>query len=106
MLKDHCLTQLVNGLTRFRQNAKENTLDLVIAYSPETLYQLRSVPPLGKSEHITLLFQLNLYTVPQQKGIQKAQQIKETKKQLAKWIGFACRWERPITRSLNYSESS
>jgi hypothetical protein len=66
MLKDHRLTQLVNGSTRFRENTNENTLGLVLTCSPETVYQLSSLPPLRKSDHMALLVQMNLnQTKPQ-----------------------------------------
>jgi hypothetical protein len=83
---------LVNGLTRFLQNAKENTLDLVLAYSPETLYQLRSLPPLGKSDNITLLVQLNLnQTKPQYHNIKEFRRLNKSKlKETVSQMDWTC----------------
>ena len=55
------LTQHVNFPTRYRGINRPSILDLVITDSNNNITHIGSSPPLGKSDHIVILFDLALY---------------------------------------------
>ena len=52
MTLDCFYTQHVNIPTHCRENQQQDVLDLVLTRDPDLVSQIRSLPPLGKSDHM------------------------------------------------------
>ena len=59
-LLDDSLTQHVSFPTRFRADNRPSLLDLVITNSNHNIAHIDSYPPLGKSDHVVIAFDLTL----------------------------------------------
>lgn len=57
ILNSH-VSQIVDEPTRFRCGELPSTLDLIFSSSPDLLANLLYLPPVGKSDHVTLQFEL------------------------------------------------
>jgi hypothetical protein len=60
LVLNHSLTQHVPFPTRYRAGNKPSCLDLVLTDSKHNISSMEALPPLGKSDHVTILFNLNL----------------------------------------------
>ena len=60
-LQDAYLNQHVTFPTRHQHNQSSNILDLVITNENNMISNLRSQPPIGKSDHVVLCFNFNTY---------------------------------------------
>lgn len=59
---EHLLKQHINVPTRYREGSNPSTLDLVFTNEEFMIDNITTKPPLGKSDHIVLLFDILLYT--------------------------------------------
>lgn len=57
---DQGLTQLVTNFTRSRLNTQSSLLDLVFTNSKDLFNHVSYKPPLGESDHLTLIIELVL----------------------------------------------
>jgi len=57
-LEENFLTQHVDQPTRYRENQAANTLDLIITNMDTNITSIKYLSPLGKSDHITLEFEV------------------------------------------------
>ena len=57
-VQDAYLTQHVTQPTRYRGDQKRNTLDLILSNQDDCIDNLEYIPPLGKSDHCGLLFNM------------------------------------------------
>uniref|UniRef100_A0A183SUQ0 Endo/exonuclease/phosphatase domain-containing protein n=1 Tax=Schistocephalus solidus TaxID=70667 RepID=A0A183SUQ0_SCHSO len=71
---DQSLVQKVNIPTRFRENKRENCLDLVLTKDVSSIDEVYSIAPLGKSDHSTLMWDYSLYS-QRQNGTECKQNI-------------------------------
>lgn len=62
-LRECDLKQQVNEPTHYRPETSPNILDLILTNEEDMVSSIRYLPPLGKSHHLVLSFQANLYTV-------------------------------------------
>ena len=62
-MDDAFLTQHVKFPTRYRQNQKSHTLDLIFTNEPDMIENITPTSSLGKSDHICITFQLKCYAV-------------------------------------------
>nr|VZI21116.1 unnamed protein product [Spirometra erinaceieuropaei] len=58
-----CLTQHVMFPTRTREGQRANCLDLVFTKSPDSLDEINSMPPLGRSDHVVLMWDYSLFSI-------------------------------------------
>jgi len=61
-IRDSYLYQHVSEPTHFRPNTNPNILDLVLPNEASMVPCIQMCPPLGKSHHVTLLFDFHCYT--------------------------------------------
>ena len=54
------LNQLVQECTHYRPNCEPTLIDLILTKSPDIVNELKYLPPIGKSHHLTLELDLNL----------------------------------------------
>ena len=59
-LQECFLYQHIIQPTRFRQNEEPNILDLILSSEEGMIQDLRYLPPLGESDHVTLRFNVSL----------------------------------------------
>lgn len=57
-LQDNFLVQLVDQPTRFREGNLPSTLDLIITNTEELIDKIEYCDPIGKSDHVCLLFKI------------------------------------------------
>ena len=60
VLNDSHLCQLVTQPTRYRVNQQPSVLDLIISSSPDLLSNLEFTSPIGKSDHVTIMANLQV----------------------------------------------
>jgi len=58
------LTQHTTFPTRYRHGNTPSLLDLIFTDSPHNIASITSLPPLGKSDHVVILFSLKLFSTP------------------------------------------
>ncbi|BHF77978.1 hypothetical protein SprV_0602108800 [Sparganum proliferum] len=58
------LTQHVMVPTRVREGQQANCLDLVLTKSQDSIDEVSCLPPLGKSDHVVLLWDYSLFSMP------------------------------------------
>ncbi|BHF67014.1 hypothetical protein SprV_0301003700 [Sparganum proliferum] len=58
------LTQHVMLPTRVREGQRANCLDLVLTKSQDSIDEVSCLPPLGKSDHVVLLWDYSLFSMP------------------------------------------
>ena len=58
--RDAFLTQILENPTRFRTNQRPTMPDLVLINDDKLISEVTYLPPFGKSDHSTLLFDLNI----------------------------------------------
>ncbi|BHF62528.1 hypothetical protein SprV_0200551000 [Sparganum proliferum] len=58
------LTQHVMLPTRVREGQQANCLDLVLTKSEDSIDEVSCLPPLGKSDHVVLLWDYSLFSMP------------------------------------------
>ena len=61
-INDSFLEQCVNFPTRIRQGHRSNILDLILTNDPQRIYNLYSLPGLGRSDHVCMIFDYSLPT--------------------------------------------
>nr|CAH7713459.1 unnamed protein product [Callosobruchus chinensis] len=71
LLRDTCITQLIDCPTRFRNNQTPRTLDLVFVNDTDFVSDIDYLPPFGKSDHCTLLTKLQFSIVIQPSRLMK-----------------------------------
>jgi hypothetical protein len=70
-IRDTYLFQHVKENTRFRENEESSLLDLVLTNEENMINNIQFLPSLGKSDHITLLFDFNCYIESVQSSTKK-----------------------------------
>ena len=60
-IQDMFLYQHVTEFTRYREGQNPNLLDLILTNEEGMVNDIQYVPPLGKSDHVCLVFNTNLY---------------------------------------------
>ena len=55
-IRNAYLTQHITEPTRYRQGQKENILDLVFTLREEIIEDIKLLPPIGKSDHCSMIF--------------------------------------------------
>nr|VZH92783.1 unnamed protein product [Spirometra erinaceieuropaei] len=63
-----CLTQHVMFPTRTREGQRENCLDLVFTKTPDSIDEIASMPPLGRSDHVVLMWDYSLFSISHTPG--------------------------------------
>nr|VZI22675.1 unnamed protein product [Spirometra erinaceieuropaei] len=58
-----CLTQHVMFPTRTREGQRANCLDLVFTKTPDSIDEIASLPPLGGSDHVVLMWDYSLFSI-------------------------------------------
>nr|VZH90178.1 unnamed protein product [Spirometra erinaceieuropaei] len=58
-----CLTQHVMFPTRTREGQRANCLDLVFTKTPDSIDEIASMPPLGRSDHVVLMWDYSLFSI-------------------------------------------
>nr|VZI33520.1 unnamed protein product [Spirometra erinaceieuropaei] len=58
-----CLTQHVMFPTRTREGQRANCLDLVFTKTPDSIDEITSLPPLGRSDHVVLMWDYSLFSI-------------------------------------------
>nr|VZI31980.1 unnamed protein product [Spirometra erinaceieuropaei] len=58
-----CLTQLVVFPTRTREGQRTNCLDLVFTKTLDSIDEIASMPPLGRSDHVVLMWDYSLFSI-------------------------------------------
>ena len=61
-VRDSFLFQHVNFNTRFRDNQRPSLLDLVFSSDELLLSNIEQLSPLGKSDHVSIIFDIQGYT--------------------------------------------
>ncbi|KAJ3652646.1 hypothetical protein Zmor_018593 [Zophobas morio] len=65
------LTQLVTEPTRIRQNQTPSQTDLIFTNDPDLLTKIEYLPPFGKSDHLVISSNLQIYVNPTKKLVKK-----------------------------------
>ncbi|XP_063924466.1 uncharacterized protein LOC135138425 [Zophobas morio] len=65
------LTQLVSEPTRIRQNQSPSQTDLIFANDPDLLTKIEYLPPFGKSDHLVISSNVQIYVNPTKKLVKK-----------------------------------
>nr|VZI39880.1 unnamed protein product [Spirometra erinaceieuropaei] len=60
------LTQHVSFPTRMREGQQSNCLDLLITKSLDSVDEVQCLPPLGRSDHVVLLWEYSIFSLPEQ----------------------------------------
>nr|VZH99826.1 unnamed protein product [Spirometra erinaceieuropaei] len=63
-----CLTQHVMFPTRTRKGQRANCLDLVFTKTPDSIDEIASMPPLGRSDHVVLMWDYSLFSISHTPG--------------------------------------
>nr|VZI24506.1 unnamed protein product [Spirometra erinaceieuropaei] len=58
-----CLTQHVMFPTRTREGQRANCLDLVFTKTPDSIDEIASMPPLGRSDYVVLMWDYSLFSI-------------------------------------------
>ena len=77
-IRDTYLFQHVKENTRFRENEESSLLDLVLTNEENMINNIQFLPSLGKSDHITLLFDFNCYIESVQSSTKKTTFLRVT----------------------------
>ena len=62
LILDNFLTQHINEVTRYRLGQVPSILDLIFSKDENLVTNVEIGPPLGKSDHVSILFELNIST--------------------------------------------
>jgi hypothetical protein len=65
---DNFLSQLVDKPTHFRALQNPTTIDLILCQDPIKIENIQYHPPIVKSHHSTISFDLNMYGIPVEKS--------------------------------------
>nr|VZH90233.1 unnamed protein product [Spirometra erinaceieuropaei] len=60
------LTQHVSFPTRVREGQQSNCLDLLLTKSLDSVDEVQCLPPLGRSDHVVLLWEYSIFSLPEQ----------------------------------------
>nr|VZH99101.1 unnamed protein product [Spirometra erinaceieuropaei] len=60
------LTQHVSFPTRVREGQQSNCLDLLLTKSLDSVDEVQCLPPLGRSDHVVLLWDYSIFSLPEQ----------------------------------------
>ena len=60
-IRDLFLYQHITEYTRYREGQKPSLLDLILTNEEGTINNIQYLPPLGKSDHISVVFETNLH---------------------------------------------
>ncbi|BHF69028.1 hypothetical protein SprV_0301206900 [Sparganum proliferum] len=60
------LTQHVSFPTRVREGQQSNCLDLLLTKSLDSIDEVQCLPPLGRSDHVILLWECSIFSPPEQ----------------------------------------
>ena len=59
-IQQNFLTQVIHEKTHYRPNQNPTLIDLIITRDSDDIYNIEYFPPLGKSHHVVLQFELNI----------------------------------------------
>lgn len=76
IVRDNFLYQQVSQPTRVRENERESLLDLILTNEENMVEDLQYLPPLGKSDHLVLNFNLILYSPENETKVEKRNYFK------------------------------